>query len=126
MHRPMFVATFPDIGIVCILCRRFLLADHYLPSRLSLFLCSVVCLPLPVRIGCFSPLRRELDGRTSGGERRGEKTEGKREKKKKTGRDIKVEKEEGSRAGKVGLRGGRRGVGRGGGRSEDILVLCST
>lgn len=30
----------------------------------------------------------------------------------------------GSRAGKVGLRGGRGGGG--GGRSEDILVLCST
>lgn len=105
MHRPMFVATFPDIGIVCILCRRFLLADHYLPSRLSLFLCSVVCLPLPVRIGCFSPLRRELDGRTSGGERRGEKTEGKRERKKKREETSRWRKKRGAEREKSGCEG---------------------
>lgn len=52
----MFVATFQIISIVCILCRCFLLADRYLPSRLLLFVCSITPLPpRPYRLLFVSP-----------------------------------------------------------------------
>lgn len=51
----MFVATFQNIRIICMLCQCFLLADHYLPSRLLLFLCSVMPPPPPYRLLFASP-----------------------------------------------------------------------